>query len=364
MPEIHDWRRVAEPRAVLRYAVQSLRAGRVVAFPTETGYVLSASARRAEAVQRLGEEAPILALRGAAEARDWAPEMTPLAHRLTRRLWPGPVTLRLGGGVERGLAGRLPDEVRHPLCRTGALHLAMPHHPAVREALRYLPDPLLLSPLSDNGAAAGDAEQVLRLAGERVDVIVDDGPSSCTHPATLVEISGDSWQVARPGVVSEEQIRRQMVCLIVFICTGNTCRSPLAEALCKRQLADRIGCTITELPERGYLVQSAGLAAMMGGPAAAEAEQVAQAYGGDLSAHRSQPLTAELAARADYLIGMTQSHLRALMDYFADCGGRIGLLDPNGDIADPIGCDRGVYEECGRQIRQHLEALVTGILGG
>lgn len=347
-PEIHDWRR-ADPRAILQHAVQSLRAGRIVAFPTETGYALSASALWPEAVRRLGEETPILALRGAAEAQDWAPEMSPLARRLTRRLWPGPVTLRLGGGVERGLASRLPETVRDSLCSKGTLHLAVPQHEAIREALRRLPGPLLLSPLSGDGSAA--------------DVFLDNGPLTAAQPATLVEVNGDAWQVARPGAMSEAQIRRQMVCLIVFVCTGNTCRSPLAEALCKKQLADRLGCTIAELPERGYQVQSAGLAAVSGGPAAADAEQVAQFHGGDLSAHRSQPLTPELAARADYLIGMTQSHLYALREYFA-AGGRIALLDPAGDITDPVGGDRGVYEECGRQIWQHLEALTAGIISG
>ena len=63
----------------------------------------------------------------------------------------------------------------------------------------------------------------------------------------------------------------------VFVCTGNTCRSPLAEGLCKKLLAERLGCPAEELPQRGFLVISAGIAAMMGGEAAAEAERWAPA---------------------------------------------------------------------------------------
>ena len=86
MPEVLDWRRVAEPYAVIHYAVQSLRQGRTVAFPTETGYVLAASGLASEAVRQLGDEPPTLALRAAAEAREWAPGMTPLARRLAGRV--------------------------------------------------------------------------------------------------------------------------------------------------------------------------------------------------------------------------------------------------------------------------------------
>ena len=141
---------------------------------------------------------------------------------------------------------------------------------------------------------------------------------------------------------------------MLFVCTGNTCRSPLAASLCKKLLADRLGCTIEELPARGYHVLSAGLAAVEGGPAAVEAEQAARSFGADLSAHRSQPLTPDLADRADYILGMTRSHARALTDYFGHLGVSPRLLDPAGDIADPIGGDQPVYDECSQQIWGHL----------
>jgi protein-tyrosine-phosphatase/tRNA A37 threonylcarbamoyladenosine synthetase subunit TsaC/SUA5/YrdC len=358
MPEVLDWQRVAEPHAVIHYAVQSLQEGRTVAFPTETGYAVTASGLAPEAVRRLpvngvGETGatPVLpeltlALRGAAEARDWAPGMSRLGLRLTRRLWPGPVTLLVGGDVERGLASRLPEEVRTRLCVESKVHLAIPCHEALCEVLRHLPGPLLM--------AAATAEN-------QADVIVADESVAQTQPATVIAVNGDAWEIARPGALSAEEIRRLSACWIVFVCTGNTCRSPLAEALCKKLLADHLGCAIEELPSRGYFVASAGLSALPGGAAAAEAEQVARAHGADLSAHRSQPMTVELAARADYLVGMTQSHVRALMDDFGSLGLSPRLLDPAGDIADPIGGDQPVYDACAQQIRQHLETFVAEI---
>jgi L-threonylcarbamoyladenylate synthase len=267
-------------------------------------------------------------------------------------LWPGPVTLIVGGDIEHGLVSRLPEEVRAPLCHSGRLRLATPQHEALREVLHHLPGPLVM-----RAPASGDSDD----PGLRADVIVTDESASPAAPATVIAVNGDSWEIVQPGAVSAEQVRQQLACWIVFVCTGNTCRSPLAEALCKKLLADRLGCAIEDLPARGYHVVSAGVSASEGGPAAAEADQVARSFGADLSAHRSQPLTPELAARADYLLGMTRSHVHALADYFGYLGVVPRLLDPAGDIADPIGGDQPIYDECGQQIWRHLAAFVAEI---
>jgi protein-tyrosine-phosphatase/tRNA A37 threonylcarbamoyladenosine synthetase subunit TsaC/SUA5/YrdC len=327
MPEVLDWQTVADPRTVIRRATRALRAGRVVVFPTESEYTLAASALRPEAVERLraGASPLSVAVRGAGEARDWMPLMGPVALRLARRCWPGPITLAFGG-ADRGLARRLPDTVRPLVCPDNALRLRAPAHEAVLEVLRRLDVPLALAGI--------EADPDANLGG-------------------LVR--------SLEGSVTEELLRRQSACLVVFLCTGNTCRSPLAEALFKKRLADRLGCSPLELPARGYHILSAGLAAVSGGPAADEAKAVAATYCSDLSEHRSRPLTAELAAQADYLIAMTHGHAQALAEV-PRLGCRPRLLRGDGqDVADPIGHPREVYEECGRQIWTELGALASEI---
>jgi len=152
-------------------------------------------------------------------------------------------------------------------------------------------------------------------------------------------------------------------CHILFVCTGNTCRSPLAQAMCARLLADRLGCEPAGLPALGFSVQSAGLAAMIGAEATAEAVAVAREMGADLSGHKSQPLTRELLAQTDLLFTMTQAHLHILNSLELPDGPILALLSGNGeDIADPIGCSPEVYRECGQQIKQHVEARLTDLL--
>lgn len=139
----------------------------------------------------------------------------------------------------------------------------------------------------------------------------------------------------------------------------------MAEALCKKQLADRLGCGVDELVERGFLVLSAGVAAMMGGSAAEEARAVVQEHGGDLSQHRSQMISAALVAQADYLVVMTESHRHAVLAAFGHLHPQVRLLNPAGDdLEDPVGGDREVYRACAREIAEHLRGLVDEMTEG
>jgi protein-tyrosine phosphatase len=358
MAELLDWQTVADPRAAVRRAASVLRGGGVVLFPTESEYTLAASALRPEAIGRLGTAAPAVAVRGAGEARDWVPDMGTMARRLARRCWPGPVTLSFAAGADVGVARRLPEAARAVVC-PGPLRLRSPAHEAILEVIRRLNVPLAVTGVATDPDA--NLDSLVRSLEGRADLILLDGPCPYPEGTTEVAVEGESWRLLRPGALTEEALRRQSACVVVFVCTGNTCRSPLAEALFKKRLADRLGCAAAELPGRGYHVVSAGLAAVSGGPAAEEARDVAATYGGDLGAHHSRPLTAELAAQADYLIAMTRGHARALAE-LPRLGCRPRLLRADGhDVADPIGQPRPVYEECGRQVWAELEALAAEV---
>ncbi len=370
MPEVLDWRSSGDPRPIVHRAARALADGEVVAFPTDTVYALAASALIPEAVERLcrskkrGDDRPLtLAVRGAGEALDWVPEMSPLGRRLARRCWPGPVTL-VFGGAEEGLVSRLPEAVRRRVCPAGSVGLRAPAHRALLGALQLLPGPLVLSSANPTGAPpATTAPAVVEALGDEVPVVIDDGPTPLGRSSTVVRVDGGSWSVLREGPVSAEEVGQQTACLTIFVCTGNTCRSPLAEGLFKKKLADKLGCPPEELARRGFLVISAGLAAMMGGAAAEEAVEAAREYGADLSGHVSRPLTPELAAQADYLVAMTRGHLMALAGGYA--GARPRMLSPQGeDVGDPIGCERQVYRDCAAQIWGCLDRLAAEMLKG
>ena len=125
---------------------------------------------------------------------------------------------------------------------------------------------------------------------------------------------------------------------IIFICTGNTCRSPMAEGLFRAHNGEE---------KTGLTAASAGLYTENGLPASANAVAAAGERGADISAHRSQQLTAEMAENAKYLVCMTGSHYDRLCELFPDCADKIFTLLPE-DISDPFGGSRHLSPVCRR----------------
>lgn len=133
---------------------------------------------------------------------------------------------------------------------------------------------------------------------------------------------------------------------LLLVCTGNTCRSPMAEALAKQVLEDQPGVT----------VGSAGVYAGNGQPASDEAVEAMQTLGLDLSTHRSRTLTPAMIDEVDQIYTMTESHRQAILSQAPHAESKVQRLDPRADISDPIGASLAVYQATADQIRRALES--------
>lgn len=372
-PRIIDVRQADDLRDTVHRAVQTLVEGRLVGFPTETVYGIGASACHAAAVDRLAAakgrkpEAPFaLALKSAEEALDYVPGMSSLAQRLARRCWPGPITMVLEVGAQAGLAGQLPEAVRPYLMPSGWIGLRVPASKILQDVLRMLAGPIALTSANRSGESdAVDAAEVVRSVGEHLDLVLDDGPARYGQPSTVVKVTGNKYEILRDGVVRESTMQRLASYWVVLICTGNTCRSPMAEGFLRKRLAERLGCGEDELETRGIVVTSAGISAAIGAPASPEAVQLMQKKGIDVSRHESQQLTEQLVRHADLLITMTRGHRQVILNQWPDAAQRVMTLLSNGrDVADPIGSPYEAYVACAEQIDQGLPPYVEQIVSG
>jgi len=143
---------------------------------------------------------------------------------------------------------------------------------------------------------------------------------------------------------------------ILFICTGNVCRSPMAEALFRRAVNGR----------GEFRVLSAGLGAMDGQPPTPHSVRAMRELGVDIAAQRSRMLTAELVRSADLILGMTHSHVDTVALLYPAAAEKTFLLREfdetletyEKDISDPIGSSYPVYVECRDQIEQGIVTLL------
>lgn len=354
----------AQVEAAVSAAAKAFATGGVVIFPTETVYGVGAAATDPAAVtalrtvkQRADTQPFTVHLPGAEAATRYVDDGDPYLMRFLRKVMPGPVTViaEVDADVVKRKAAEngFDDAAVAQLYHENTIGLRCPDHDLGRRILGATDAPVVASSANRRGdPPPRDAEEAAAALGDDVDLVVDGGHCRYAKASTIVRVTGSGRdmqvEVLRDGVYDERFIRKLLGFTMLLVCTGNTCRSPMAQAIATDLLAGRDNVAVI----------SAGVFASDGAPATGEAVDAVAKLGLDLSRHRSTALTAELINQADVIYTMTDSHRRAILDQWPSAADKTHRLDPDRDIADPIGGSPEVYRQCADMIRKPLQQRI------
>jgi len=417
MTKILDWRRTEDPRDVIHTAVQALAEGHLVAFPNDGHYIIAASGLRNQSIGKLrplmkGSNASailpgaFLMMRSIDEVFDYSPNVSALGVRIGRRCWPGPIDLVFENTHPRSLLNSLPSEVREIVLENGYFGLSCPRHEAIQQVAKLIAGPLVLIPAfrpermsvarsvpnSDLACASPNARQkdarqeemslVVEPSQVSRDVafVVDSGPIERVGLSRLVRVQGNRCEILREGLMTAENLSASTSFTILVVCTGNTCRSPMAEAMLRSKLMRRFEKELLEgqtrfstqnesetaasqargqadtQPPTMFRVVSAGVAAQPGGPASDGALQVMQERGMDLDDHQSRSVSQGLLERSDLVLTMTSNHRQAILSRWPQVSSKTFCLAPTGgEVSDPYGGTVDAYRKCADLIDQFLD---------
>lgn len=143
--------------------------------------------------------------------------------------------------------------------------------------------------------------------------------------------------------------------LFLFVCSGNTCRSPMAAALANAEIARRMGIPFESLETVNVRALSAGVSARVGEPMTPEAQEVLRSLNVPAKPHAARSLTPELAERAELIFCLASEHRRKVIDMLPSVAGKTYCLDLQSDIEDPIGKGIEAYIACARSIRSAVQ---------
>jgi L-threonylcarbamoyladenylate synthase len=352
----------------VRRAADIVTGGGLVAFPTETVYGLACRvngdslARLSDLKGRDDEKYYTLHIGDKGRLSRYVPTCSLRENKLIQNAWPGPLTIvfELGDGEISKLRKALDKQVVEQLYIRNSIGIRCPDNAVAAALLTETPCAVVAPSANYSGdEPAVTAEQVLASFDGAIEMILDAGPTKYKQSSTIAKIGKKGIEVLRQGFYSHQQIVDFCTVQVLFVCTGNTCRSPMAGGILAKSLAEKLGCAVDQLGQMGYKIRSAGTMGATGWPASAEAISVCRNNGIDISAHASSALTEELIRQSGLIYVMSHDHAEHVLRLSPDSGEKCLRLADDKDVPDPIGQDESFYKNCFAMIEQAVARRIS-----
>ncbi|MBN2828919.1 MAG: Sua5/YciO/YrdC/YwlC family protein [Candidatus Cloacimonetes bacterium] len=287
---------------------------------------------------------------------DWLHEngfkIYPSVQRLLTQYWPGNLTMLLHNTKE---------ELEH-LAMNGKIAFRVPSSPQLCDFLTEIGVPIISTSINLSGmpylTTLSEIKQKANLWFDFA-ILPDRGTTNKeAQPSTIMDIEGNSLKCIREGSLPYYEVRNSFAkSLILFVCTGNVCRSPIAEYLLREKIKKH------DLP---FSVASAGTLRDYKSGISLFSGQLLQEAGIDSSMHASQPVTEKLLSESWIVLTMEKSHKDELLSRFPDFGYKIFTLseyaDMEGNIDDPYGKELEDYQRAYAEISTRIEKIFEKII--
>ncbi len=334
----------------IRQLALESRSGKWIVFPTETVYGIGGP------MSVTGIQARLAALKGRPDGKTFSYHISELEmldmlrvrqtavfRHLCRCFWPGPVTL-----VAHNEAGE-------------SIGLRFPRHRLAVALIQAAGEPFVASSANPSGAPSPKSAKDVVRGFKTVEecFLIDGGACEFAKDSTVVDLTGETPEMLREGALADE-VRAEIERMkggqfvrkrILVVCTGNSCRSPMAEGLLNDELKKKgLGDTIR--------VSSCGIAARNGSKATSEAVLVMKNLEIDISQHRSKPCTREDVNHADLILAMSKEHGDFITNLMPQARSKIRVLN----VVDPVGMNLLIYEAVLSDINQKIKDLWKDIV--
>jgi len=349
--------------AIIKEAAAIIDSRGLVAFPTETVYGIACRANSGSLLKlnniknRMADKHYTLHIGHKNNATKYVPNVGLKAHKLIEVAWPGPLTIifELNHDDLNHQKNNLERDVFEILYKDNTIGIRCPDNLIASTLLQQTKYPVVAPSANTTGKNPSiNAEQVLSQFSGQIEFLLDGGPCKYKKSSTIIKINNTKLEILRPGVYQQSELEAMSTVKFLFVCTGNTCRSPMAVGIFRKQLAKKLKCRVDELNKMGYKISSAGIMGIIDSSASVEAIASCAAKAIDIKAHKSQALTRELIEESDFIYAMGRVHCKRIINLCPDSEKKCFLLAENEEIPDPIGQSQEFYNNCAEIIEKSI----------